>query len=167
MLSPGGSWNIFLSFSSVVSVLYYLFFSNQTGFHQNLNLVACKSFLILMWWPGCAVSECFCGKQRREALCTRESNASSEFSCGDLCGRFLGCGLHKCEEECHFGECGPCPLLPESVTHCPCGKSPLASIEGAKPRLSCSDPVPTCGETCGKLLQCGPKGRAHYWLSQL
>lgn len=105
--------------------------------------------------------KCFCDKQRREALCTRESNASSEFSCGDPCGRSLGCGLHTCEEECHFGECAPCPLLPDSVTHCPCGKSPLANIEGAKPRLSCSDPVPTCGETCGKLLQCGPKGNWH------
>ncbi|KAH8039640.1 hypothetical protein HPB51_008233 [Rhipicephalus microplus] len=101
--------------------------------------------------------KCFCGKQKRESLCTLESNASSEFSCGDPCGRSLHCGLHTCEEECHFGECGPCPLLPDSVTHCPCGKSRLASIEGAKPRLSCSDPVPTCGNTCGKLLQCGPK----------
>lgn len=105
--------------------------------------------------------KCFCGKQKREALCTWESNASSEFSCGDPCGRSLHCGLHTCEEECHFGECAPCPLLPDSVTHCPCGKSPLASIEGAKPRLSCSDPVPTCGDTCGKLLQCGPKGNWH------
>ncbi|KAL1435518.1 hypothetical protein MTO96_000183 [Rhipicephalus appendiculatus] len=110
--------------------------------------------------------KCFCGKQKREALCTRESNASSEFSCGDPCGRSLHCGLHTCEEECHFGECAPCPLLPDSVTHCPCGKSPLASIEGAKPRLSCSDPVPTCGDTCGKLLQCGPKGNWHRCAAQ-
>ncbi|KAH6937699.1 hypothetical protein HPB50_003594 [Hyalomma asiaticum] len=110
--------------------------------------------------------KCFCGKQKREALCTRESNASSEFSCGDPCGRSLHCGLHKCEEECHFGECAPCPLLPDSVTHCPCGKSRLANIEGAKPRLTCSDPVPTCGNTCGKLLQCGPKGNWHRCAAQ-
>nr|XP_037291672.1 LOW QUALITY PROTEIN: transcriptional repressor NF-X1-like [Rhipicephalus microplus] len=110
--------------------------------------------------------KCFCGKQKRESLCTLESNASSEFSCGDPCGRSLHCGLHTCEEECHFGECGPCPLLPDSVTHCPCGKSRLASIEGAKPRLSCSDPVPTCGNTCGKLLQCGPKGNWHRCAAQ-
>ncbi|KAL3250072.1 hypothetical protein MRX96_055680 [Rhipicephalus microplus] len=59
--------------------------------------------------------KCFCGKQKRESLCTLESNASSEFSCGDPCGRSLHCGLHMCEEECHFGECGPCPLLPDST----------------------------------------------------
>lgn len=105
--------------------------------------------------------KCYCGKQRREVVCSRESNASSEFSCGDECGRPLECGNHQCAKECHFGECGPCPLLPALVTHCPCGKSQLESIKEAKPRLSCSDPVPTCGETCSKFLQCGPKDSRH------
>lgn len=105
--------------------------------------------------------KCYCDKQRRQVLCTWESNASREFSCGEECGRPLDCGTHQCATVCHFGECSSCPLLPAAVVHCPCGKRPLDSIEGAAPRQSCVDPIPTCGSICGKLLVCGPKDSPH------
>lgn len=104
---------------------------------------------------------CFCGKRSQDATCTREAVAAREFCCGDPCGRALSCGRHACEEECHFGGCGPCPLSPASLTHCPCGKTLLADVPSAVPRESCADPVPTCGETCDKMLPCGPKDNWH------
>lgn len=104
---------------------------------------------------------CFCGKRSQDAKCTRETAAAREFCCGDPCGRSLSCGRHVCKEVCHFGECGVCPLSPASLTHCPCGKTPLAAIPGAAPRESCADSVATCGETCDKMLQCGPKDNWH------
>ena len=40
---------------------------------------------------------------------------------------------------------------------CPCGKTSLADIPARlqQPRLSCMDPLPTCGQPCGTSLQCG------------
>ena len=31
------------------------------------------------------------------------------FSCGDVCGRLLSCGRHRCERICHPLDCGSCP----------------------------------------------------------
>ncbi|CAN7938958.1 unnamed protein product [Ixodes hexagonus] len=104
---------------------------------------------------------CFCGKRSQDAQCTREAAAAVEFSCGAPCGQPLSCGRHACADECHPGDCGACPLSPSSLSHCPCGKTPLADVPGATPRGSCADPVPTCGETCDKMLPCGPKDNWH------
>lgn len=42
-------------------------------------------------------------------------------SCRETCGKVLGCGLHRCERECHEGECGGCGV--EREKKCFCGKS--------------------------------------------
>eukprot|EP00756_Hemistasia_phaeocysticola_P034292 Hpha_TRINITY_DN16514_c1_g3::TRINITY_DN16514_c1_g3_i1::g.133992::m.133992/K12236/NFX1; transcriptional repressor NF-X1 len=81
------------------------------------------------------------------------------FSCGKLCGKPLGCGNHSCERECHHGPCGDCPLLPANVESCPCGKMPLWKLHlentDLKPRSDCTDPIPDCGQLCGRPLACG------------
>jgi hypothetical protein len=85
----------------------------------------------------------------------------------------LDCGHHKCETVCHPGKCATCPLaLPvssfSSYTNewwrnlllifscinllklqrtCPCGKKAVT--------VACTVEVGGCGDTCGKLLECG------------
>jgi hypothetical protein len=56
--------------------------------------------------------------------------------------------LSRCTalQVCHVGKCGVCPF--SGIRSCPCGKQ---TYDG----MSCADKVPTCGETCGKLLPCG------------
>ncbi len=45
------------------------------------------------------------------------------------------------------------------MTTCPCGQTDLEKLyerDGAQKRENCVDPVPTCGKTCGRQLECGP-----------
>lgn len=87
---------------------------------------------------------CSCGKEVRSLLC------GSKFSCEEKCGKQLTCGNHTCSVVCHSGECPLCPLSPEVQKTCFCGKLPLADS-----RLSCTDPIPSCGKPCGRALACG------------
>jgi len=83
------------------------------------------------------------------------------FACGQTCQRVLACGCHRCAAPCHSGACAPCALLPEAVRTCPCGKhvtDELLARQGKPPRASCDEPVPTCGERCGRPLACGLDG---------
>ena len=43
-------------------------------------------------------------------------------SCGEVCGKPLGCGVdeHRCQRECHSGECGSCEEV--RVKKCYCGR---------------------------------------------
>ena len=51
----------------------------------------------------------------------------------------------SCKDLCHPGPCAPCTA---SVSRtCPCGKT--------KRTLKCSADLPTCQETCDKVLSCG------------
>jgi transcriptional repressor NF-X1 len=93
------------------------------------------------------------------------------FACDAPCDDLLDCGQHRCLELCHSGACKPCALSPQLVTHCPCGKVRLGvAADGAAPaadsppsislcertrRTSCKDAIPTCGQTCDKLMSCG------------
>uniref|UniRef100_A0A8C9TAX4 Nuclear transcription factor, X-box binding like 1 n=1 Tax=Scleropages formosus TaxID=113540 RepID=A0A8C9TAX4_SCLFO len=70
---------------------------------------------------------------------------SCQQRCGRSCGKPLPCGNHTCERVCHSGPCGECPRSGSRL--CPCGKS--------KCSLPCTEDVPTCGDTCGKVLGCG------------
>lgn len=84
--------------------------------------------------------ECFCGKVGRKVPCTSEYIGSSRYSCGELCGKILSCGNHKCPQICHNGDCESCTYAPEHIMFCPCGQTKLE--KGS--RNSCLDPVPCC-----------------------
>lgn len=71
--------------------------------------------------------------------------------------RILDCGNHTCERVCHDGACDSCALLPDHVTHCPCGATPLEHLLTTS-RTSCLDPIPTCNSVCEKLLPCSTAG---------
>lgn len=104
--------------------------------------------------------ECYCGKHRKTVICSQENNDVVQYECGEVCGRELSCGNHKCSNSCHAGECAECKLSPNVVKFCPCGKKPM--IE----RQTCTDLIPLCGQTCGKRLQCGPPGNPHVCASK-
>ncbi|KAI0674405.1 hypothetical protein C8Q78DRAFT_966649 [Trametes maxima] len=89
--------------------------------------------------PPCQVTTqmpCYCNKETLSFRCARlrlgESGVptTSELSCGQACGRMLGCGNHRCENACHPGKCKPCPVREEA--RCYCGKEAkqLACGEG-------------------------------------
>ncbi|XP_055611360.1 NF-X1-type zinc finger protein NFXL1 [Uranotaenia lowii] len=83
---------------------------------------------------------CLCGNKTKEVDCS-----DSAWQCGKVCGRSYPCGLHSCEQQCHAGDCGACPLgLPRT---CPCGKTSSVA--------ACSEDIGTCGDTCQKYLECG------------
>ncbi|KAJ7529325.1 hypothetical protein O6H91_15G044900 [Diphasiastrum complanatum] len=110
-------------------------------------------------------AKCFCGKMLENLPCGQldaqgklDSN-KGVYSCGGTCGSKLSCENHSCTEKCHPGPCGECELSPFKVQTCSCGKRPLKDLSGnGTARKSCLDPVPTCGQICGKLLAC----KKHY-----
>ncbi|KAJ1528779.1 hypothetical protein ONE63_007163 [Megalurothrips usitatus] len=103
---------------------------------------------------------CYCKKQSKEVDCVPENHGIFEFSCSDICGHELACGNHKCDIVCHEGKCKPCQLTPDVVTHCPCGQTSLSTSPDEK-RMSCMDPIPTCGKICGRVLSCGQPSNPH------
>lgn len=90
--------------------------------------------------PKTSKQPCYCGKEVTTRPC-----ASPEWQCDQPCGKKLSCGNHLCEKICHKESCGPCPRSGDRS--CPCGKTNY--------NLPCTEDIPTCGDTCGKLLDCG------------
>ncbi|VEU23763.1 DEKNAAC105033 [Brettanomyces naardenensis] len=120
--------------------------------------------------------KCYCGKKENVIECGERDPRRSEkvsddmgtvtafvgcFSCAELCGVLLDCGIHRCPLSCHptSSTSHTCPRSPSALAYCPCGKSKILDLQ-SEPRTSCLDPVPTCGQVCGKRLPCGHKC---YW----
>ncbi|NXM66067.1 NFX1 protein, partial [Serilophus lunatus] len=103
---------------------------------------------------------CYCGSNFKEVLCGSKeefSDGFGSFSCQNICGKKLNCGRHNCKQVCHPQPCQLCPRLPQVVHRCPCGQTPLSKLLelGCVERKICTDPIPSCGKTCGKPLSCG------------
>ncbi|XP_048365599.1 NF-X1-type zinc finger protein NFXL1 [Sphaerodactylus townsendi] len=90
--------------------------------------------------PRVSKQSCVCGRRVAERLC-----ASPLWQCDQVCRKTLPCGYHACEQVCHAGPCGECPR--SGKRFCPCGKSKFS--------LPCTEDVPTCGDSCDKVLECG------------
>lgn len=90
--------------------------------------------------PKTSQQRCLCGKSTSVRPC-----ATPQWPCDQPCGKHLSCGSHVCERACHSGVCGACPR--SGARTCPCEKTEYM--------LPCTEDVPTCGDTCGKLLDCG------------
>ncbi|XP_024944259.1 NF-X1-type zinc finger protein NFXL1 isoform X2 [Cephus cinctus] len=88
---------------------------------------------------------CHCGNKTEARKCNEAC-----WTCDKPCGNRLSCNVHVCQGVCHRpDDCGECPT--ERNRSCPCGKT--------RYMISCKqEQVPTCGDTCGKLLDCG----SHY-----
>jgi len=100
-------------------------------------------------------------------VCGSQESFDVVYLCIGVCGRSLDCGHHSCEQLCHPGPCDGCRLTPEMLTHCPCGKTALVNIPTARPRLTCTDDIPTCQLKCLKRLSCGTAGNHCFVLSAL
>ncbi|GFR97491.1 NF-X1-type zinc finger protein NFXL1 [Elysia marginata] len=91
--------------------------------------------------PAMVKSTCYCGKSApRIVRCSARS-----WACNKVCGKTLSCGLHKCADKCHAGECRPCAKT--SIQQCCCGKN--------KSERPCDSMVWKCDKMCGKILSCG------------
>lgn len=89
--------------------------------------------------------KCRCKSSQKEGKCHE-----GMWICEKSCNRRFSCNVHTCESTCHLpDDCGNCPM--EKNRCCPCGKK--------RYEVSCKQQqVPMCGDTCGKLLNCG----SHY-----
>lgn len=78
--------------------------------------------------PSCQVTtrlECYCPRKKIIAFrCGLDQKhgkiQAKNVSCGEVCGRLLGCGKHICTKVCHDGDCGTCQV--REVVRCWCGK---------------------------------------------
>eukprot|EP00930_Biecheleria_cincta_P067894 TRINITY_DN5484_c0_g1_i1.p1 TRINITY_DN5484_c0_g1~~TRINITY_DN5484_c0_g1_i1.p1 ORF type:complete len:1090 (+),score=115.43 TRINITY_DN5484_c0_g1_i1:1400-4669(+) len=86
--------------------------------------------------------QCHCG---REILDTTRCGDPTRWSCKERCGQELSCGRHECPAKCHPGPCPPCAMT--SSQQCYCGAM-------QEDRL-CGHEDWTCGNVCGRLLECG------------
>ncbi|KAF1996031.1 hypothetical protein P154DRAFT_327708 [Amniculicola lignicola CBS 123094] len=79
--------------------------------------------------PFLTAKPCMCGKNTLK----NQPCWFSEVRCGEICGRTLRCGAHKCQKQCHRpGECDePCKQ--------PCGKE--LSVCGHPDMASCHSPT--------------------------
>ncbi|GLI68797.1 hypothetical protein VaNZ11_013294, partial [Volvox africanus] len=118
--------------------------------------------------PFSGVRTCPCGKNTYDGL----TCADKVPSCGGTCGKLLPCGVHRCNDRCHQGECSKQCRGP-ALKHCRCGKSQkevLCFQEftcerrctdmracGRHPckRRCCDGNCPPCEEVCGRRLKCG------------
>ncbi|KAF8309054.1 hypothetical protein DL93DRAFT_2063347 [Clavulina sp. PMI_390] len=106
---------------------------------------------------------CYCGKESKSVPCGeglakpsavmidgQRKEWEGRYECAAVCAQPYACGIHTCESACHPPSLEPetCPKDPSLVLNCPCGKHPIASLPSGL-RTSCSDPIPTCGSTCG------------------
>lgn len=119
--------------------------------------------------------KCYCGKAIKSIACSERRNKWSEvedeegkqsgasrwigsFSCGEVCNKYLDCGVHNCKLSCH-SRCDyehVCPLKPKENETCYCGKQLVSTILGHN-RSSCEEPIPSCDSVCEKNLACGHK----------
>ena len=105
------------------------------------------------------VATCYCGKEQRNIPCDQRDEVlesfnygqvkplepsedleewfEGSFNCKKVCGRPLDCGHHTCQKPCHpqDEEAAHCPLSPDVISTCPCGKTPLTSLT-TEPRAS-------------------------------
>ncbi|KAJ4462343.1 putative Transcriptional repressor NF-X1 [Paratrimastix pyriformis] len=91
---------------------------------------------------------CYCGKIEYRPRCGDDAGCGVFLpgrSCGGVCERVLSCGLHRCRQPCHAGDCPPCQHVEVATCHC-----------GALTReMPCGTTAFSCGKPCGRTFACG------------
>jgi hypothetical protein len=89
---------------------------------------------------------CFCGKVKDPPY----DPYIIPHSCGEICGKLrLGTNCpHPCNLLCHPGPCPPCSAM-SPIKRCFCGRTEYRT------RCSDIDQGRSCGEVCGRMLNCG------------
>ena len=70
--------------------------------------------------------------------------------CREICNKALDCGRHICGSPCHRGRCNPCGVTYRNGVECACG-----AVYVPGPFQCGTRNIPTCTQTCGKVLPCG------------
>ena len=112
---------------------------------------------------------CFCGKASTTTRRCVDTDYDRGWSCGKICqNNLISCGQHSCRRSCHQGPCGLCDE--RVATRCYCGKverlvpchtrtpgisSQKAPEDGDSSTIECWTGSLGCGQTCGRLLDCG------------
>lgn len=101
---------------------------------------------------------CYCSSELKEIAC----HEKKLMDCGDRIGGY-SCGkmtryYYQCKQHYELKSCQPppsslmiCKYSPDVITTCYCGKTKVDLHN----RTKCTDPIPECGNICGKLLPCG------------
>ncbi|KZP01668.1 hypothetical protein CALVIDRAFT_492229 [Calocera viscosa TUFC12733] len=115
--------------------------------------------------PACVVTvqrPCYCGKKLLALRCSHLTGLHPpDLTCGQVCGKRLGCGKHACERECHPGECAPCEV--RELVRCYCGKEAREVACGEGEAKPCADLEKAerwegryeCAQPCGRPFRCG------------
>lgn len=113
---------------------------------------------------------CYCGRNFKDTIKCKDVKVSADLSTDENGDSWIGAFAcsevrkveYKCRKHSFFEPCKPspsisgrfpCPFSPKLLKTCPCGKTPLNNL--AKPRKSCTSPIPNCESVCGKKLECG------------
>ncbi len=107
---------------------------------------------------------CLCGKQSRQTRC-KDPESKSTWSCEEVCGEIMACGVHTCQRTCHAGLCGVCTSL--ETSRCYCGQeqksiecwdksfTTKSQIQDAQGNIDDWDGSFSCLNICGRSFQCG------------
>ncbi|XP_044750760.1 protein shuttle craft-like [Coccinella septempunctata] len=99
--------------------------------------------------PDCTIlvdKSCGCGKTKQQVMCSSEV----EITCASQCDKLLKCGIHKCEEKCHIGDCKPCIEILHQICYCKKKSRDVTCSFETKGNEEYS-----CGGSCEKDLRCG------------
>ncbi|KAI7903173.1 uncharacterized protein BX663DRAFT_560725 [Cokeromyces recurvatus] len=101
------------------------------------------------------VLTCYCGRTTRQSRCIETDYSTKGFSCADICDELLGCGKHRCEDECHAGICPPCEL--QEVQSCYCGRHERTARCGSGKQVQLRGHIGyySCTEKCDTAYLCG------------
>ncbi|XP_064973085.1 NF-X1-type zinc finger protein NFXL1-like [Musa acuminata AAA Group] len=94
------------------------------------------------------IKSCYCGKTKLEN--GRKSCLDPIPTCSGLCEKVLSCGIHRCKEICHEGDCPPCMVLVDQKCQC---RSSNRTVECYK--VSRDAEIFVCDKSCGKKKNCG------------
>lgn len=94
--------------------------------------------------------KCGCGRLEKSLQCCQKDDVR----CDQSCDKMLNCSTHRCEKNCHFGECGDCDKEVEHTCFCAReNRTLLCSLENNR------DTKYSCEKVCDKPLSCGQ----HKW----
>ncbi|ODV90541.1 hypothetical protein CANCADRAFT_19649, partial [Tortispora caseinolytica NRRL Y-17796] len=98
--------------------------------------------------PHLVTKRCLCGK----AMVKNQACSKTRVFCGEVCGKPLPCGLHKCTAVCHeAGECPPCTNACGKLR--PCGHKDMTRCHAP---FECNTRIP-CRSQMKTSCECGEK----------
>lgn len=92
-------------------------------------------------------TRCFCGA----VVDPKSGRLATPHSCGQSCQRQRATCSHPCPLNCHPGPCPPCVATVQTLCHC---SKTVSSMRCSHLTTTASQPSLSCGQQCGRQLQC-------------